>query len=178
MKKQGVLELNAHPFTVRKLTADEVRGYLVEYPDVPLCQSDGETIEEAIANGVEALGRKPDVLFPGWQSIAEAQFRPRLQRHIPGTHRKPCTRRLMPARRRKVVSLNLFDVEAVAKAAGRYESPSKIGTRHRKSGQPTRRDNSERTWPGKRRCARNAPSGWYDSARDAGLRWIDRPHDA
>jgi hypothetical protein len=32
------------------------------------------------------------------------------------------------------VSLNLFVVEASAKAAGRYESPSKIGTPHRKSG--------------------------------------------
>ena len=27
----------------------------MEYPDVPLCQSDGETIEEAIANGRDAL---------------------------------------------------------------------------------------------------------------------------
>ena len=29
--------------------------YLVEYPDVPLCQSDGDTIEDAIAHGRDAL---------------------------------------------------------------------------------------------------------------------------
>ena len=55
MKKQEELDLDAYPFTVRKLTAEEGGGYLVEYPDVPLCQSDGETIEEAIANSRDAL---------------------------------------------------------------------------------------------------------------------------
>ena len=44
-----------HQFTIRPLTADEGGGYLVEYPDIPGCMSDGETVEEAIANGREAL---------------------------------------------------------------------------------------------------------------------------
>jgi antitoxin HicB len=30
-------------------------GYLVEHPDIPGCVSDGETIQEGIANGREAL---------------------------------------------------------------------------------------------------------------------------
>jgi len=55
MKKQGEMDLDAYPFTVRKLTAEEGGGYLVEYPDIPLCQSDGDTIEEAIANSRDAL---------------------------------------------------------------------------------------------------------------------------
>ena len=38
-------------FTVRPLTEDEGGGYLIEFPDLPGCMSDGETIEEAIANG-------------------------------------------------------------------------------------------------------------------------------
>ena len=42
-------------FTVRPLSKDEGGGYLAEYPDIPGCMSDGETIEEAIANGKEAL---------------------------------------------------------------------------------------------------------------------------
>jgi antitoxin HicB len=33
------------------LTWEEGGGYLVEFPDIPGCMSDGETIEEAIANG-------------------------------------------------------------------------------------------------------------------------------
>ena len=41
-------------FTVRPMTADEGGGYLIEFPDLPGCMSDGETIEEAIANGAEA----------------------------------------------------------------------------------------------------------------------------
>jgi antitoxin HicB len=41
-------------FTVRPLTAEEGGGYLIEFPDLLGCMSDGETIEEAIANGAEA----------------------------------------------------------------------------------------------------------------------------
>ncbi len=37
------------------MTADEGTGYLIEFPDVPLCMSDGPTVEEAIANGRDAL---------------------------------------------------------------------------------------------------------------------------
>jgi antitoxin HicB len=41
-------------FTVRPMTVEEGGGYLIEFPDLPGCMSDGETIEEAIANGAEA----------------------------------------------------------------------------------------------------------------------------
>src|SRR5581483_5385801 len=41
-------------FTVRPLSRDEGGGWLVEYPDLPGCMSDGETIDEAIANAEDA----------------------------------------------------------------------------------------------------------------------------
>ncbi len=41
-------------FTVRPLSEDEGDGWLVEYPDLPGCMSDGETIQEAIANAEDA----------------------------------------------------------------------------------------------------------------------------
>lgn len=41
-------------FTIRPLSSAEGRGYLIEYPDLPGCMSDGETIAEAMANGAEA----------------------------------------------------------------------------------------------------------------------------
>ena len=41
-------------FTVRPLTEEEGGGWLVEYPDLPGSMSDGETIEEAIANAEDA----------------------------------------------------------------------------------------------------------------------------
>jgi antitoxin HicB len=46
---------DAYQFTVHPLSKEEGGGYLVEYADIPGCMSDGETIEEAIANGREAL---------------------------------------------------------------------------------------------------------------------------
>jgi antitoxin HicB len=41
-------------FTDHPLTAEEGGGHLIEFPDLPGCMSDGETIAEALANGAEA----------------------------------------------------------------------------------------------------------------------------
>jgi predicted RNase H-like HicB family nuclease len=41
-------------FTIRPLTEEEGGGYLIEFPDLPGCMSDRETIEEAIADGEDA----------------------------------------------------------------------------------------------------------------------------
>ena len=38
-----------YPFEVRPLTIEEGGGYFISYPDFDMCVSDGETIEEAIA---------------------------------------------------------------------------------------------------------------------------------
>ena len=42
-------------FVVRPLTDEEGGGYLIEFPDLPGCMSDGETVEEASVNGVDAM---------------------------------------------------------------------------------------------------------------------------
>lgn len=44
-----------YPFKIRHLTKQEGGGYLIEYPDLPGCMSDGETIQEAIHNGQDAI---------------------------------------------------------------------------------------------------------------------------
>lgn len=44
-----------YPFTIRPLSREEGGGYFIEFSDLPGCVSDGETIEEAIKNGQEAL---------------------------------------------------------------------------------------------------------------------------
>ena len=41
-------------FEVRPLSAEEGGGYLVTFPELPGCMSDGETIEEAIINATDA----------------------------------------------------------------------------------------------------------------------------
>ena len=44
-----------YPFEIRPLTEDEGGGYLIAYPDFNVCIADGQTVEEALANGRDAL---------------------------------------------------------------------------------------------------------------------------
>src|SRR5579862_2974347 len=44
-----------YPFIIRHLSNEEGGGYLIEFPDLPCCMSDGETIDEAIENGQDAI---------------------------------------------------------------------------------------------------------------------------
>jgi antitoxin HicB len=78
--------LDRYQFTVRPLSKEEGGGYLVEYPD-PGCMSDGETVEEAIANGREALLDCLEVFKESGRkiprpSIEAAQWRQRLPRTL------------------------------------------------------------------------------------------------
>ena len=79
--------LDAYQFTVRPLSKDEGGGYLLEYPDIPGCMSDGETVEEAIANGREALRDCIEVFRESGRklpkpSVEAAQWRQRLPRTL------------------------------------------------------------------------------------------------
>src|SRR4030066_669761 len=49
MKKSG------SPFTIRRLSKSEGGGWLVEFPDLPGCIADGDTIEETVKNADDAL---------------------------------------------------------------------------------------------------------------------------
>lgn len=55
-------------FTVRPLPAEDGGGYLIEFPDLPGCMSDGNTIDEAIANGIDAMR--------GWIEAIRAEGHP------------------------------------------------------------------------------------------------------
>jgi antitoxin HicB len=45
----------SYPFTIRPLIEEEGGGFMIEYPDLPGCVSDGETLEEALRNGADAV---------------------------------------------------------------------------------------------------------------------------
>ena len=87
MKARTNRKPEEYRIAVRPLSKEEGGGYLVEYPEIPGCMSDGETVEEAIANGREALrdclevfkesGRKAP--RPG---VEAAQWRQRLPRTL------------------------------------------------------------------------------------------------
>ena len=48
-------KLDDYPFEIRPLTAEEGGGFLISYFDFSDCISDGETVEQALANGKDAL---------------------------------------------------------------------------------------------------------------------------
>ncbi len=49
------IKIPEYPFTMRHLSCEEGGGFLIEFPDLPGCMSDGDTIEETIKNGQDAV---------------------------------------------------------------------------------------------------------------------------
>lgn len=60
-----------HRFTVRPLSDAEGGGYLIEFPDLPGCMSDGETVQEAIENGVDAMRGRIQVMEAEGRPVPE-----------------------------------------------------------------------------------------------------------
>lgn len=115
MSKKKNLNPEAYQFTVRPLSKEEGGGFLVEYPDIPGCMSDGETIEEAIANGREALRDCIDVFRETGRkvprpSIEPAQWRQRLPRTLYS--------KLTKQAEAEGVSINSFVTAIIAEAIG------------------------------------------------------------
>jgi hypothetical protein len=44
-----LIKKNQYPFIIRQLSNEEGGGYLIEFPDLPGCISDGKTIDESIS---------------------------------------------------------------------------------------------------------------------------------
>jgi len=107
--------LNAYRFTVRALSKDEGGGFLVEYPDIPGCMSDGDTVQEAVVNGREALRDCLDVLRESGQPVPKpnreaAQWRQRLPQTLYS--------KLKLEAEREGVSINSFVTAIIAEAIG------------------------------------------------------------
>ncbi|MGH9785719.1 MAG: type II toxin-antitoxin system HicB family antitoxin [Terriglobia bacterium] len=116
--------LDQYQFTVRPLSKAEGGGYLVEYPDIPGCMSDGETIEEAIANGREALRDCVEVFRESGRklpkpSIEAAQWRQRLPRTLYS--------KLTRQAESEGVSINSLVTAIIAEAIGSRQAPSQKG---------------------------------------------------
>jgi antitoxin HicB len=47
--------LSQYPFEIRPLSEEDGGGFLISFTDFTECISDGETVEEAIQNGLDAL---------------------------------------------------------------------------------------------------------------------------
>jgi antitoxin HicB len=99
------------------LAPDEGGGYLVEFPDLPGCMSDGETVEEAIANGLDAKHAWLTVAREEGRSIPEpgGQLSGKWVQRVP----KSLHTRLVERAEREGVSLNTLVVSLIAEGLGR-----------------------------------------------------------
>jgi len=109
-----------YPFEVRPLSKDEGGGFSISFPDLPGCVSDGETPEEAIENGRDALaawltvakemGDEPAKPF----SAVSGKFVQRVPRSLHA--------QLIQRAKAEGVSLNTLVVSLVAEGIGRRAS--------------------------------------------------------
>lgn len=106
-----------YPFTVRPLAADEGGGYLVEFPDLPGCISDGETVDEAIASGIEAKRAWLAVAREEGRSIPEpgGRLSGKWVQRVP----RSLHTRLVERAGREGVSLNTLVVSLIAEGLGK-----------------------------------------------------------
>ena len=114
-------KLTDYPFEIRPLTADEGGGFLISYPDFSECISDGETVEETLKNGQDALkatiatlkSKALPVPTPNSGGIASGKFVVRVPKTI---HAQLTTRA-----KSEGVSLNTLVVTFIAQGLGRKE---------------------------------------------------------
>ena len=108
-----------YPFEVRPLTESEGGGYLISFPDFAECISDGDSVEEAIENGRDALkatiaalkAKKVPVPAPNSGGVASGKFVARVPKTV---HAQLATRA-----KAEGVSLNALVLTFIAQGLGR-----------------------------------------------------------
>jgi antitoxin HicB len=116
------LSLEAYPFTVRPLSEADGGGFLVEFPDLPGVMSDGETPEEAIENGRDALKAAlltlkefgDPIPAPGAFNAASGQWRQRVPKTLHA--------RLVERAKQEGVSLNTLVTAMIAEGLGQRQT--------------------------------------------------------
>lgn len=112
-------DLTQYPFEVRPLHADEGGGYLISFADFSECISDGETVDEAIRNGLDALAETIAALEslgrpvpePGSGGSYSGKFIQRVPRSLHA--------RLAARARQEGVSMNALVTAFLAESLGR-----------------------------------------------------------
>ena len=114
-------KLSDYPFEIRPLTEEEGGGFLISFPDFAECISDGDTVEEALASGREALkvtiaalkSRKLAVPAANSGGVASGKFIARVPKTV---HAQLATRA-----KAEGVSLNALVLTFIAQGLGRTE---------------------------------------------------------
>lgn len=111
-------KLTEYPFEVRPLSTEEGGGFLISFPDFAECISDGDSVDEAIENGRDALkatiaalkAKKLPVPAPNSGGIASGKFVARVPKTV---HAQLATRA-----RAEGVSLNALVLTFIAQGLG------------------------------------------------------------
>jgi antitoxin HicB len=119
-----------YPFQVRHLSKEEGGGFLIEFPDLPGCMSDGETVEEAYENGCEAVRCWLLAAKEAGKDIPkphETQSGKWVQRVPKSLHT-----RLISRAKNEGVSLNTLVVSLISEGIGKdyYEIPKDEASHH------------------------------------------------
>jgi antitoxin HicB len=114
-------KLDDYPFEIRPLSTEEGGGFLISYSDFSDCISDGETVEEALSNGRDALKstivalKAKDLPLPSPDSggIASGEFVARVSKTVHA--------QLTARAEAEGVSLNSLVPAFIAQGLGRKE---------------------------------------------------------
>lgn len=108
-----------YPFEMRPLTPEEGGGWLITFPELPGCMSDGETPAEALANGADAVAAWIDAMLASGREIpapgepASGKFIARIPRSMHA--------RLTARAKQEGVSMNALVSAFLAESLGRRE---------------------------------------------------------
>lgn len=117
----------AYAHVVSPLVAEDGGGFLITFPDLPGCMADGETMEQAIANGRDAFEAVIAALADMGREIPAPSFRPddvsvpelsgKFVARVPKSVHAQLARRA----RAEGVSLNSLVLAFIAEGLGRRE---------------------------------------------------------
>lgn len=112
----------AYTHVVSPLSAEDGGGFLITFPDLPGCISDGETMEEAIENGRDAfvswvsarVDMKKTIPKPATRQADADNFSGRFVQRVP----KSLHARLAMQAKKEGVSLNTFILSIISEGLG------------------------------------------------------------
>lgn len=109
-----------YPFEMRPLSEEEGGGWLITYPDLPGCMSDGETPEEALVNGKDAVAGWIKAMRESGREIPPSGERPsgKFITRVP----RSVHARLAARAKQEGVSMNALVSAFLAESLGRREA--------------------------------------------------------
>ena len=113
----------AYGHIVAPLSSDDGGGYMISFPDLPGCMSDGETMEEALSNGRDAFNSWMSAQIDMGRQVPEPTHYDEEGKPVKFVQRLPRSLHASLQARAKAegVSLNTLVLALIAEGLGRRE---------------------------------------------------------